>query len=655
VNPDRWARVEALYRAALARPPAERSSFVAEGSGEDADLRREVESMLEYTHDPALDATHTDDRTRTAPAAHREWGGLEVRDELGHGGYGTVHRAWDPTLARDVALKIIRLRTPEQAATVLREGQMLARIRHRNVVTVFSAHRVGDEVGLVMELIRGQNLNTTVRQNGPMGPEEATVTGISLCHALAAVHVAGLVHRDVKAHNVLRESGGRVVLTDFGAGREVGDLDDRPGMELTGTPLYLAPELFVGAAASPVSDLYSLGVLLFYLVTGQYPVAERTMSELAAAHAERRRRLLSDVRPDLPHAFVRVVERALEPDPKKRFQTAGAMLNALAEVIPSGPRPDDESGLGSDPREERVTPPVAQGEAGASGSRSGAGEQIGPGGFGRAALWILGGIAGIWLVGLLTSLSFDVTFRRSDFASDGPFDWLIYGLRALVAPAVYVLIALAAFVIIRAAGRVALAVLAPLRSLVTSAGEGLGGLAARVGLAEPATAAVWLVVAQVVALGAIGWAFSDVVAAFTSSVDVADAEQFHVLSPDSPAALYYRLTLTVAVLLMALSWRSLLGRKVVGRPVEAGTKIVGFGVLAIGVLMLIVPYRLMFQNRLPVVLRGETRCFDLGRNDTEILLYCPSLTSSPVMRAALDEEGLVATGEVVSPFSPPQD
>ena len=211
---------------------------------------------------------------------------------------------------------------------------MLASVRHNNVVTVYRAQQIGDEIGLTMELIRGRHLGDLVKQGGPMGAEEAAVIGVSLCQALAAAHGQGLLHRDVKSRNVMRESGGRIVLMDFGAGREVQQITESKRADLSGTPLYLAPELFAGKPASPSSDLYSLGVLLFYLVTKKYPVEGTTLSDLVLMHSSRERKLLSDVRPDLPAAFVQAVEHALAARPEQRYRTAGEMMAELRATLP---------------------------------------------------------------------------------------------------------------------------------------------------------------------------------------------------------------------------------------------------------------------------------------------------------------------------------
>ena len=129
---------------------------------------------------------------------------------------------------------------------------------------------------------------------------------------MSAVHGAGLLHRDIKAHNVMRAEDGRIVLMDFGTGRE---LDDDASSDLAGTPLYLAPEVLQGQRATVRSDIYSLGVLLYHLVTGSYPVQARTMREVRRAHERGERTAVRTARPDVPPKLARIIERAIDPHP----------------------------------------------------------------------------------------------------------------------------------------------------------------------------------------------------------------------------------------------------------------------------------------------------------------------------------------------------
>jgi tetratricopeptide (TPR) repeat protein/TolB-like protein len=279
------------------------------------------------------------------------WGRLSLLERIGEGTSCEVYRAWDTALHRDVALKLLHDEGGhrEAHARTLEEARRLARVRHAHVVQVYGAEQHDDRVGLWMELVRGESLEQIVKARGPFGAREAALIGLDLCAALAAVHQAQLLHRDVKAQNVMRESGGRIVLMDFGTGEELSGTN-----RLVGTPLYLAPEIFSGSKASVQSDLYSLGVLLFHLVTGTYPVMAASMEQLGRAHANRERHPLRDLRPDLFEPFVAAVERAIDSDPSRRYQSAGDMETALRESLDSLPRPVGAPTTAAAPRARRL-------------------------------------------------------------------------------------------------------------------------------------------------------------------------------------------------------------------------------------------------------------------------------------------------------------
>jgi TolB-like protein len=270
--------------------------------------------------------------TSSEPLGER-WGPLEIREWIGAGSYGVVYRAWDPQLRREVALKLHSRRGTADASSSIEEGRRLARIRHPHVITVHGADELAGRLGIWMEFIRGRTLEQVLSENGPLGAREASLVGTDLCGAVAAVHGAGLIHRDIKAQNVMREDGGRIVLMDFGAGEDA--LVGRGAA--VGTPLYMAPELLAGSPASPQTDIYSLGVLLYRLVTCDYPVHGRTRDEVRAAHEGGKRQRLRDARPDLPLPFVAVIERAIDPAPAARFESPGEMEAALARTLAAAP------------------------------------------------------------------------------------------------------------------------------------------------------------------------------------------------------------------------------------------------------------------------------------------------------------------------------
>src|SRR4051812_1723247 len=285
---------------------------------------------------PADETTSMARKTAAAPAIG-SWAHLTLLERLGGGTFGEVYRAWDRHLEREVALKLLKdlqdATEDPQTSRIAREGRLLARVRHPNVITVYGVAVHDRRVGLWMELLRGQTLEQLLGTRGPLSAREAALVGIDLCRALAAIHAAGLLHRDIKAQNVIREDGGRIVLMDLGTGREIDGSVRHPLADMAGTPLYLAPEIFDGASASEATDLYSLGVLLFRLVTGSFPLRATTVEELTAGHAKSTGIRLRDARADLPTKFVSVIDRAIAKDPAGRYASAGALEADLVESL----------------------------------------------------------------------------------------------------------------------------------------------------------------------------------------------------------------------------------------------------------------------------------------------------------------------------------
>ena len=304
---------------------------------------RDLAALVAAHRAAAADPADSLDPLPKQPAP-RPWRHLVLFEPLGGGAFGTVFRGWDPQLEREVAVKLLK-KDVSSTGSPLAEARHLARIRHANIVTAHGADQDDGQVGIWMEYIEGQTLAEMVRDAGPMSAREMTGIGIDLCRALSALHGAGLLHRDIKAQNVMREIGGRIVLMDFSGAQSL--LPESGPEVFSGTPLYMAPELFDGASASIATDVYSLGILLFFLLTGSVPVDGATVSDVKRAHAVRARKELRDLRTDLAEPVVQVIERAIEPDPARRYRTAGELERALATA----------SGLHSVPAQFPVTEP----------------------------------------------------------------------------------------------------------------------------------------------------------------------------------------------------------------------------------------------------------------------------------------------------------
>ena len=180
--------------------------------------------------------------------------------------------------------------------------------------------------------IDGETVEQRLDQ-GPLQSSDAVEIGIQICRAVAAVHKAGLLHRDIKAQNVMLAKDGRAVLMDFGTGWDVGDMPV-PAGSVAGTPLYLAPELFRDGEATIASDVYSLGVLLYHMVTGTYPVRASNLRDLRLAHERHERADVHSVRPAMPPRLARIIARAIDPRPDQRYHSADALAVALAGLQP---------------------------------------------------------------------------------------------------------------------------------------------------------------------------------------------------------------------------------------------------------------------------------------------------------------------------------
>lgn len=329
-------RIEHIADSVLDGHPVDWSAIESESDDSDRSLLRRLRVVA------AVARVHrTISRRVSSPrdalfSLPSKWGPLDVVEHIGAGAFADVYRASDPRLDREVALKLLfHDDLPSEAqSSVIHEGRLLARVRHPNVVTIYGADRINGRIGLWMEFVHGRTLEQLLVEHGVFAPDDALRVGVDLCRALSAVHGAGVLHRDVKAQNVVRETSGRVVLMDFGTGHESTDRTNEAG--LSGTPLYLAPELFQGRGASVQSDIYSLGVLLFHLVTGAYPVPGRSVGEVRAAHRDGRRVWLRDSQPDLPNGLAAAIETALDADPERRFRSASEMSSTLEAELSIG-------------------------------------------------------------------------------------------------------------------------------------------------------------------------------------------------------------------------------------------------------------------------------------------------------------------------------
>ena len=268
----------------------------------------------------------------------------ELEEVVGTGGMSSVYRALDTLLERHVALKILHPHYGDDAEYVerfRREARSVAQLSHPNIVTVIDRGESDGQQYIVFEYVDGESLKQLVDRSGPLPARRVVELGLQIADALAFAHQHGLVHRDVKPQNVLINADGEAKVTDFGIARS---LDVEHGVTQTGTVLgtsnYLSPEQARGQTVSPATDVYSLGVVLFELLTGEVPFPGENFVAVAMKHINEPPPSLLEKRPDVPVRLVYAIERALAKDPADRFPSMDALAAELRACLVEVGEPD---------------------------------------------------------------------------------------------------------------------------------------------------------------------------------------------------------------------------------------------------------------------------------------------------------------------------
>ena len=569
----------------------------------------------------ATDATATSGGSEATTLAEQWWGRYRLDQKVGEGAFGCVYRAWDPELEREIAVKVLHKRVAEARLrqALLHEGRALAKVRHAHVVSVLSVESHEDQVALCMEFVHGETLEQVLKR-GPLSAGEAMLACQDVCRALAAVHLAGFVHQDVKARNVMREKAGRIVLMDFGAGQDISKLA-AAGRRVAGTPLYMAPEVLAGEPPSVVSDVYSVGVLLYHLVTGFYPVEASTLEGIRSAHMQGRRRLLSERRPDLPVTFLQVVDKALAPDPKRRYANASQLLEALVGIA------DDVKK--AEPR-----------ALAAALMRTG---------IAVTALLLLA-----LAVGFILSVEFNHALGRTEFVRETALTWLVWGLRSWLGTVITILVyglGASALLVVR---QLAMRISPRARTFEASAITVVRDAARRMRVNDPTI----IVSAAVLAAGAAVvfsfWYFQPLLAVLLSDFATAPRVALELLSPDKrPYHELYRKALTGIVIAGAIVWYASwwLARRRRDALHFAMASAAG-GVFLLALIYLCLPFRVIYQNKFDAVRWEGVDCYEIGERQEELLLFCPSLSPSRNRIVKKGSPGLEYAGRIENIFAP---
>ena len=283
-----------------------------------------------------------------------EIAGYRIEELIARGGMGVVYRATHVGLDRPVALKVISRELADRRGfreRFLRESRLAARLEHPSVVPIYDSREVDGELLVIMRLVEGGDLRKLIDSEGPLPPQRAINLLAQVADALDAAHAAGIVHRDVKPHNILVE-GDRAYLSDFGLAKAIDESGAASGASVVGTAQYMSPEQWRGDSIGPAADVYSLGCVLYEAITGVAPFEREE----------------ADTPPEMPHGVDEAIRRAVAKDPAGRYATATALIAAARGAEGSEVRPT--AVLSRDRSERTTVPNPSRGILGRMGGRA---------------------------------------------------------------------------------------------------------------------------------------------------------------------------------------------------------------------------------------------------------------------------------------------
>lgn len=361
MNPERWQEIKVLFDGALQHESHEREKFLDEVCANDEPLRRAVETLLEshkeagdFIEQPAIEkVADIVVRKQNGLSAGKTVGHYEIISELGAGGQGAVYKAFDTKLERTVALKTLpsELTVDETGRKRFRrEAQLASSLDHPNICTVHDLTEIEGTHFIVMQFVDGKNIRQLVN-NRPLDLKSALKIAIQVCDALASTHSQGIIHRDIKAHNIIVTEKGHVKILDFGLAKVTNERSNgKEQTELTalgspyGTPTYAAPEQSKGERVDHRADIFSTGVLIYEMLAGVWPFQGKTVIDVRHAVLHDEPKPIAEVRGEsIPETLQKIITKALEKAPHKRYQEIAEMRDELIEVLRELPQSQERS------------------------------------------------------------------------------------------------------------------------------------------------------------------------------------------------------------------------------------------------------------------------------------------------------------------------
>jgi serine/threonine-protein kinase len=261
-------------------------------------------------------------------------------EQIGSGGMAVIYKAQDMELGRLVTVKVLRpslVSDPEFLMRFKREAQAAANLSHPNIVIVYDVGQDGPKTHfIVMEYVPGQDLKKLIRARNTFSVEEALSIVIEVCKGVGYAHRAGLVHCDVKPQNILVTPDNRIKVADFGIARALTGAAPQVEDMVWGSPHYFSPEQASGEAPSPASDVYSIGVVMFELLTGRLPFTGADYRELALAHLKEQPPSILDLNPGLPPELDKIIRKVMSKEPSTRYRTADQLGRILEKYVEEG-------------------------------------------------------------------------------------------------------------------------------------------------------------------------------------------------------------------------------------------------------------------------------------------------------------------------------